>query len=275
MNHILCSQLAIDYCCTPQDVSDNQNHFTEHKFLEGRRRFQEGTECLLKLAVINGKILFTGKKEIIEWCRSEYAKESSEWFLEAKNLRRLNDRLFQDGYQIETTHPFFIPADGPFKKTESGGAGRISETCQVRQSGQINEIGQTSCEIRWYQEEEIGQFRGDSRFNEAYAFCKDAPDVLGVAAVSDGKILGMAGASCDSPTMWQIGINVDPDTRMGGTGKLLVSLLKDEIMKRGILPYYGTSMSHIASQRVALGAGFVPAWAELVTSRVDDHKHMR
>ena len=48
----------------------------------------------------------------------------------------------------------------------------------------------------------------------------------------------------------------------------LVTELKNELLRRGILPFYGTSPSHLASQRLALGAGFVPAWAELVTSRV-------
>ena len=78
----------------------------------------------------------------------------------------------------------------------------------------------------------------------------------------------MAGASMDSPVMWQIGINVDSDTRAKGIGKMLVTLLKNEILGMNRLPYYGTSMSHIASQKVALGAGFVPAWAELVTDRI-------
>ena len=243
MNEILCRQLAVDYCCAPEEVSDHRNHFTEHRFLEGRRRFQEGTECYLKLAVVNGKILFTGKKEMIEWCESEYAGAGSEWFLEAKNLKKLNDRLHQDGYQIETAHPFFIAEN--ITKADAG-----------------------AYELRWYQQEEIEQFRGEERFGEAFAFCADAPDVLGVAAVREGNILGMAGASSDSKAMWQIGINVEPESRAAGLGTLLVTLLKNEILKKGILPYYGTSMSHIASQRVALGAGFVPAWAELVTSKI-------
>ena len=48
-----------------------------------------------------------------------------------------------------------------------------------------------------------------------------------------------------------------------GVGSLLVGLLKNELLDRGILPFYGTSMSHIVSQKVALNAGFSPAWAEL------------
>ena len=115
---------------------------------------------------------------------------------------------------------------------------------------------------------EIEDFRGDSRFDEAFAFCADAPDVLGVSAAVDGKLAGMAGASCDSPAMWQIGINVEPAYRGKGVGTMLVSLLKNEILRRGLLPFYGTSISHLASQRVALGAGFIPAWVELITSKI-------
>ena len=37
-----------------------------------------------------------------------------------------------------------------------------------------------------------------------------------------------------------------------------------ETIKSGI-----DSMGHIASQKVAIGSGFVPAWAELVTDRLE------
>lgn len=48
----------------------------------------------------------------------------------------------------------------------------------------------------------------------------------------------------------------------------LVKNIKNEILGRGRLPFYGTSMSHITSQRVALAAGFVPAWAELYCEEI-------
>ncbi len=110
-----------------------------------------------------------------------------------------------------------------------------------------------------------------SSFCEVFAFFEDAPDVIGASAVRDGRILAMAGASCDSPAMWQIGINVEPDIRYTGIGKMLAALLKNEILRRGILPFYGISLSHIGSQRAASGAGFVPARAELATSKQANH----
>ena len=94
------------------------------------------------------------------------------------------------------------------------------------------------------------------------------PDVLGVSASVDGELAAMAGASLDSLRMWQIGINVLPAYQKRGLGWTLTALLAREVERRGALPFYGTSMSHIASQRVALRAGFVPAWTELYAEPV-------
>ena len=242
MNGILCRQLALDYCCAPEELLSRGNVFTEYRPLEGRRRFQEQKECFLKIAAVNGKLLFTGRADIVDRCRREFADSGPEWFFEADTLRLLDARTREEGWQIAMAHPFFLPAEAREARTEGA-------------------------EIRWYERDGIEAFRGDSRYREAFSFCAEAPDVLGVAALRKGKIVGMAGASADSPTMWQIGINVDPACRGEGVATLLVTLLKNEILKRGILPFYGTSMSHIASQRTALAAGFLPAWAELVTEK--------
>ncbi len=242
MNEILCRQLALDYCCAPEEILGDGNVFTEYRPLEGRRRFREGEECFLKVAAVNGRLLFTGKAEIVEKCRERWGNNGSEWFFEARELRALDALLRAEGRQIAMLHPFFI-AETP---------------SEVRTDG---------IALRWYRGEEIEAFRGDGRFGEAFSFCPEAPDVLGVAALQDGAIVGMAGASADSPAMWQIGINVEPEARGRGIAALLVALLKNEILRQGVLPFYGTALSHLASQRVALAAGFTPAWAELVAEK--------
>ena len=243
MNEILCRQLALDYCCTPGEILAPGNVFTEYRPLEGRRRYQEQQECFLKIAAVNGKLLFTGRADAVALCRERFADCGAEWFFEADGLRRLDALLRPEGRQVAMVHPFFI-AEAPTE--EKPGA----------------------YELRRYRGAEIEAFRGDARFREAFGFCPEAPDVIGVAALRNGEIVGMAGASADSPTMWQIGINVEPAQRGKGVAELLVTLLKNEILKQGVLPFYGTAMSHIASQRVALAAGFLPAWAELSTERI-------
>ena len=54
----------------------------------------------------------------------------------------------------------------------------------------------------------------------------------------------------------------------GGIGVMLVSLLRNEILREGKLPFYGAAVSHAISQSIAVRAGFVPAWAELTTRRI-------
>ncbi|MBQ5411998.1 MAG: GNAT family N-acetyltransferase, partial [Oscillospiraceae bacterium] len=113
---------------------------------------------------------------------------------------------------------------------------------------------------------------GDGRWDEAYAFAENAPDVVGAAALIGGEFAGMAGASADSPTMRQIGINVLPQYRGRGIAQRLVTIIKNIVLQEGHIPFYGTSFSHLASQRVALATGFRPAWTELTAERIKEEQ---
>ena len=241
MNSILCRQLALDYCCLPEEVADRFNHFSVYVPLEGRRVYKNDDDAFLKIAVTGGKILFSGKQEMIEWCRERYSDTGGEWFFEPAVLTDLNRKLNEKGYRIRMLHPFYI-----------------ADTVTSAVPGDYT--------IRWYEGDEIERFRGDGRWDEALSFSATAPDVLAVTAESGSEILGMAGASADSPIMWQIGINTMPEHKGKGIATSLVTLLKNEVLRRGVLPFYGTSFSHLASQRVALRSGFVPAWVEMATA---------
>ena len=86
------------------------------------------------------------------------------------------------------------------------------------------------------------------------------PDVLAVVAKKGSRIAGVAGSSADCARMWQVGMDVLPEFRNCGLAAYLVNRLTLEIIERGFIPYYGTSESNIASQRVAHRAGYFPAW---------------
>jgi len=106
---------------------------------------------------------------------------------------------------------------------------------------------------------DLYQFPG---FENAIQYDKNhpRPDVIAVYAMYDNEIVAMAGASADSGLMWQIGIDVLPGFRKKGLAACLVSNLAIMIMERGVLPYYGTASSNIASQAVAYRSGFIPTW---------------
>lgn len=237
MNDILTKQLAIDFCCSEEDVMSNENIFTEYMPQEGRRIFNEG-ECYLKVASVQGKILASGRSDIITWAKAHYRDGSGAWFMDFDTLRELDIKMKEFGCSIDQAHPFYIATE----KTD---------------------VDTRDYTIKIYRGDELEQFRDDDRFDEAFIFDDMPKDEIGIAAIKDGQILGMAGATSDSDLMWQIGINVMPEAEGLGIGSMLVALLKNEILDMGKLPFYGTAMSHIASQRVALKAGFYPAWAEL------------
>lgn len=242
MNEILVKQLAIDFCTDEKSVISKDNIFTEYKALDGRRIFQEG-ECFLKVAIANGKILASGKREIIDWVSDKYKNGNGAWFMDMECLHELEEGLSNYGCRIGQAHPFYI----------------ATERSKVDTKGY---------EIKIFVGNELEQFRGDERFGEAFIFDDMPKDEIGVGAYKDGNVLGMAGATSDSDMMWQIGINVMPGAEGTGIGTMLVEIIKNEILDRGRLPFYGTSMSHIASQRVALAAGFVPAWSELYCEEI-------
>jgi len=97
------------------------------------------------------------------------------------------------------------------------------------------------------------------------ALCKKRAhlDRLAVGAYDHGKLIGLAGASADCDTMWQIGIDVLPEYRRQGIASALVSRLAAEILKRDIVPFYCCAWSNIASARNAIRSGFRPAWVQV------------
>ncbi len=241
MHPILAAQMADDFCCTIQDVQSRAPVFSVLGRREGQRRYREDGD-FFKAAVVEGKLLVAGTHEMAAWCRARYEKGNAAWFVEMSVLREIDARLGEDGLRIGSAHPFFLPEQPVAPQTDG-------------------------YEIAWHEADAIEGFRGDARFPESYAFNAFAPDVLGVSASLGGEIVAMAGASRDGARMWQIGVDVRPDMRGRRLGALVVSLLRNEVERRGALPFYGTSMSHIASQRAALRAGFAPAWTEQYAER--------
>ena len=133
-------------------------------------------------------------------------------------------------------------------------------------------------------EEQVESFRGDKRYSNALGFSTTRPDVLVLAAYAvDGAgdtegagipanadPVAMVGMSDDSPIMRQIGIDVLPAWRGAGIASALVRDAARLTLAEGYLPFYGTSPSHMLSQRVALNAGLVPTWWEYVSTSMND-----
>ena len=134
--------------------------------------------------------------------------------------------------------------------------------------------------------EQFERFRGDKRYSNALGFSVTRPDVLVLAAypveedTPDAPAAGenpaladpiaMVGLSDDSPIMRQIGIDVLPAWRGAGIASVLVRDAARLTLAEGYLPFYGTSPSHMLSQRVAMNAWLVPTWWEYVSTSLND-----
>ena len=156
------------------------------------------------------------------------------------------ERALRDyGYRMAQTHHMFTP---------------VPETV---------EIGTDLC-LRWLEQGDIPPYYGREEFSNALCdrFRPERPDVLAVAAMDGETVMGMAGCSADTPELWQIGIDVLPPYRRRGVGYTLVALLRREILRRGAVPYYGTSLSNLASWKLALACGFRPAWIETESKKL-------
>ena len=232
------TQLARDLNCAPEDFGRAENVVTPARAVEGRRMFTPEPE-FLQAATFGGNAVFCADGRMHgflgEWARVK----KGFWLFEQPNFHELDRELEPYGLRMSATHHMFAPLPGPV---------------EVRPDFPVLRLEQ----------EELAPFYGLDEFSNALCetFCPERPDVLAFAALDGERIVGMAGCSADTPGFWQIGVDVLPEYRRRGVATALVSLLRNEVFRRGALPYYGTSLANVASQRVALASGFVPAWVE-------------
>ena len=100
-------------------------------------------------------------------------------------------------------------------------------------------------------------------WSNALSSARPQLDVLAVGAYDGDRLVGLAGASADCDSMWQIGIDVLPGYRRQGIASALTARLAAEVFARGRLPFYCAAWCNLPSVRNALCAGFRPVWVEM------------
>lgn len=225
MIEIVQKQLAIDLNCNVQDFLQDGIIFCQAKSNVGRRLFDRQSPFL--------EITTMGKSTVVSADSDILSKVKP--LLETKARDDIFAAPFLFGHSLN-----YIPDCDRIKKISLPD-------------------GFTFCIKEGKELHELYQYSG---FHNAiqYDINHPRPDVVVVYAMCDNEIVAMAGASADSSLMWQIGIDVLPQFRNKGLATSLVSNLAIMIMDRGIVPYYGTASSNIASQSVAYRSGFIPAW---------------
>lgn len=259
-------QFSIEFNCTMQDFEKEENIITPMVYHPKRRCYTDYNP-MFRMISFYDKLLVTAELPFYEWARERYRDCFSGWVFSMKEVRALNEKLAEEKQYVSDLHHYFLPLED-FPHSEAGEMPKA-----------FAKSGMNSVSFVWVEQEDIGIFRGSGMYQDAFAFNPRHPDVIGVLAVDrkcppvtsqekqfGGKILGAAGASADGEDLWQIGITVNKENRGRGLAVRLVTMLKEEIIKLGRVPFYGTVESHNLSNSVAIKAGFFPVWSEMVTA---------
>ena len=237
-------QFALDYNVDGGEWITDKIHLSPVRVLEGAR-IHVKHDTFFKAAIIMGKAYVMADEKMHPWVKEILAEEPPEWWCDFKNLKKLESELNKYGREIFDTHIYFLPSEEPTMERP-----RFA--------------------IKWFEKEELEQFRNDKRFNTySLSFSPTQPDVLAVVAYDKKEPIAMAGCSEDGAYLWQIGVDCVAGYEGRGLAGNLVTLLKQEIIASGKVPYYGTAESHAISRNVAIGSGFLPAWCEIQVRKIN------
>lgn len=231
MMTMVCNQLAIDYNCKSADFNKTGVIFTVAERQEGRREMPFITPRL--------EIITMGKSTIVN---------------ASKNIMPYIKNVFdgKTGYEILTSklvygvNPYYLPDVTNIKVIQNDSV-RFELICDKIQY--------------------LYKYKG---FGNALQYDNESKrsEVLAAVAYDDAKVVGIACASADSGTMWQIGVDVLPEYRGKEIAVKLVNMITVETLNRGVVPYYTTDCANVNSQKVAVKSGYIPAWSHCFKTRL-------
>lgn len=244
-------QLAVDYNTTVEALRAGGVIFTVPAMNPGRRAYTDKLPFFELVATGSAAVIMAG--EGLWPCLREWAQGAEEphWLLEFPRIQKLAALLAPYGYELTQTFHQYLPT-GDF----------------------LPAVPPEGLRLRWLEQEDIRRYYPNQNWPNALQDNDNParPDVLALLAMDGETPAGMAGASIDSPRMWQIGIDVRPGYRGRGLGALLVQGLAYEVERRGAMPFYGTSLSNIHSQNIAWRCGFCPAWVGVSANRKEKRR---
>ncbi|MBP3555589.1 MAG: GNAT family N-acetyltransferase [Clostridia bacterium] len=234
---IAMAQSAVDLCAEPADFEKNENVIVLSRECEGARRYLN-LPFSCQLVSYGNNIVASVLPKFREMTEKYINQYPVEHLFETPHLHVLNDALMEKGQKICFMAEYFLP--------------------------DLDALRVLDCpyEIRLFTQRDFADLYLPEWSN---ALCEKRKhlDMLGVGAYDGNKLVGLAGASADCDTMWQIGIDVLPEYRRQGIASSLTSRLAIEILKRGKVPFYCAAWCNIKSVRNAIKSGFRPAWVEM------------
>ncbi len=256
---IAVTQSAIDLCADAADFEKTENVVVlSQERPDARRYLKLPFSC--QLVSYGGNVVASVSPEFREITEKYINAYPVEHLFETPNLHVLGEALMERGQKICFMAEYFLPDVNALRSRAVWDVGKrtVGDACPY--------------EMRLLTQADFADLYLPQWSN---ALCESRKhlDVLGVGAYDGDKLIGLAGASADCDTMWQIGIDVLPDYRRRGIASALTSRLAVEILDRGKVPFYCAAWCNIKSVRNAIKSGFRPAWVEMTAKAcemVDD-----
>ncbi|MGL4572839.1 MAG: GNAT family N-acetyltransferase [Clostridium sp.] len=234
---IAMKQSAIDANCKIDDFKASGSVIVESIKNSNARRYLE-SPIACNLISYGQNIVASIQMEYKDIVENYIRKYQVEHCFETPNMHVLNNEFEKYGMQVCFMAEYFLP--------------------------DINELSVQKCkyELRVLEQQDFVDLYLP-QWGNALSHSRKELDVLGVGAYKDNKLVGLAGCSADSETMWQIGVDVLPEVRRQGIATALTGKLAIEILAKGKVPFYCCAWSNIKSVRNAIKSGFRPAWVEM------------
>ena len=240
---IAMTQSAADLCAAPDDFEKSENVIVLSRARDDARRYLT-LPFSCQLVSYGNNAVASVSPEFREIAEAYINRYPAEHLFETPNLHVLNEALMEKGQKICFMAEYFLP--------------------------DLNALRPLDCpfEMRILTPQDFTDLYRPEWSN---ALCEQRKhlDVLGVGAYDGDRLVGLAGASADCDTMWQIGIDVLPAYRRQGIASALTSRLAMEILEIGKVPFYCAAWCNIRSVRNAIKSGFRPAWVEMTAKPVE------
>ena len=242
-------QSAIDSNCDWQDFMSHKNKVVISEARENARRYLE-LPFLCDLASYGSNIVASVSEELEEIVTAYINRFPVEHCFETPNLHELMNQIHPMGYDVCFMAEYSLPDVEVL--LETGLTERLQKNCPY--------------EMRMLEPKDF-QDCYTQQWSNALCEKRKELDVIAVGAYDGDELIGLAGASADCDSMWQIGIDVLPKYRRKGIAAALTSSLAVEILNRDIVPFYCCAWSNIGSIRNAVASGFRPAWVQLTVKK--------
>ena len=240
------AQFRLDTNCPVEMEREYRIMINERRDLKGARVI-DGISSFFRVIIYRGDSYIMADSAVLGWAKEKYSHYKPEWFCKYHNLRELDRKLNEYGYEISDTHVYMLP-DSKAETIEYEGELPYKET--------------------WLYDKEIAEWfkkygKDDNPCPHAMAGSVNQPDRIGLLLTEGDRIVAMSGVSEDCADLWQIGIDVLPDYEGHGLATYLTDMMKRKVMSLGHIPFYGTSESHSNSLSTGIRAGFIPSWCEV------------